>query len=355
MTPGIALVPADSVNHLDHIVPLCSLLEIPLIADPHFLQTPLSHYYPQVNPIYIDNHVELLDTIARNTSVLFVTSASYKSELSPMLELVYGKNILFWYCSHGNSDKSVEGFRYQDFAFTYGNEMEKRLEEEGILTNLLGTIKTGNYRLSFYQQHRAFYDALIEKEVFEAFEKKQTTLLYAPTWDDLEDSSSFKKMGKEVIETLPSHLNLVVKLHPWTVRNNQEALLLFEEAYGALSNVVILKQCPLIYPLLNRIDLYLGDYSSIGYDFLYTLRPMFFFETESAKKKTSYASYLHQCGHVIPKDTPLYSTIEKKIPTDQILNEKKKRLYQQTFADIDPLQLKKHVIQTLNQKLTHEV
>ena len=355
MKPGIALVPADSVNHLDHIVPLCSLLELPLIADPHFLQKPLSHYYPQVNPIYIDNHVELLDTIAQETSVLFVTSASYKSELSPMFEIVYGKKIFFWYCSHGNSDKSLAGFRYQDFAFTYGDEMESRLEKEGIFTNLLGTVKTGNYRLYFYLKHQNFYDAIIEKEVFSKFEKKQPTLLYAPTWDDLEDSSSFKKMGKEVIETLPPHLNLVVKLHPWTVRNNQEALLLFEETYKNIPNVVILKECPVIYPLLNRIDLYLGDYSSIGYDFLYTLRPMFFFETKSDKKKASYASYLHQCGHLIPKDAPLYSTIEKKIPIDQDLNERKKKLYQQTFADIDPLLLKEEVMQTLNQKSIHEV
>ncbi len=40
-------------------------------------------------------------------------------------------------------------------------------------------------------------------------------------------------------------------------------------------NVVLIEDFPLVYPLLAATDIYLGDVSSIGYDFLMFNRPMF--------------------------------------------------------------------------------
>ena len=61
-----------------------------------------------------------------------------------------------------------------------------------------------------------------------------------------------------------------------------------DEIMKAYPHVYFLKDFPLIYPLLKQIDLYLGDYSSIGYDFLYFDRPLFFLETP---EKTALQEY----------------------------------------------------------------
>lgn len=347
MMPALALVPSDSINHLDHIAPLCTFLDIPLIADPYFLKEPLEKYYPQVKPIYIDQHVELLDYLANHTNLIFVTSASYKIELAPMFELIYGKKIYFWYCPHGNSDKSVESFKYQDFAFTYGEEMEKRLKEEDITNHLLATIRTGNYRLSFYKEYESFYDQLVEEEVFSRFAKKQQTILYAPTWEDFEDSSSFETFGLSLINSLPHHYNLIVKFHPWTYRKHEKTLFVLEEKYRHQSNIIFLKNYPLIFPLLKQVDIYLGDYSSIGYDFLHYNRPMFFFSSSSDKKQKAYASHLHQCGMIISKKEEIFPFIEKNLLND-MYKEKRQKIFQQTFGEIvSPETIKQGVLQVI--------
>jgi len=325
---GIALIPSDSPHHLDHMVPLCETLQIPLVVDPIFLEAPLKKYYPQIMPTYIGEQTTLIHYLAQNSSLLFVTSAHYKVELAPLFELIYGKKMHFWYCSHGHSDKSLDGFNYQEFAFTYGEEMERRLKEAGILQKLCGFVRTGNYRLFFYQKHQHFYDALIEREIFSRFKKKQKTLLYAPTWDDLEASSSFDSSISEIIDTLPNHYNLIIKLHPWTFRTKKERLIKLQ----ARHNIVLLSDGLPLFPLLNRTDIYLGDYSSIGYDFLYYNRPLFFLSPKGAKKKLEYSLHLRECGITIPERERIFPCIEKHLDDTSQIKKRRTALYKSTFG-----------------------
>ena len=60
---------------------------------------------------------------------------------------------------------------------------------------------------------------------------------------------------------------------------------------------------PPVYPLLAQCACYIGDYSSIGYDFLAFDRPLFFLP--SGKPTSAYHSPLYACGKVIlPEDLP---------------------------------------------------
>src|SRR5690606_38510599 len=92
---------------------------------------------------------------------------------------------------------------------------------------------------------------------------------------------------------------------------------------------------PLIYPLLKQVDFYLGDYSSIGYDFLYFDRPLFFL---GALKQTP----LQACGLTI-KNSPIYETI--KNASDTPYREKRKALYQHVYGDRKPLSELKQAIE----------
>ena len=62
----------------------------------------------------------------------------------------------------------------------------------------------------------------------------------------------------------------------------------------------VLIEFPYIYPLLEFCDIYLGDCSSVGYDFLHLNRPMYFLNPHNRDSNHN-SCFLHQYGVVIPK------------------------------------------------------
>ena len=349
---GICLAPGDSVNHLDHLAPLAYIMGMPLVVDVEFLTSVMETYYPQVKVLYIDHHAKILEYFAHNHNLLFVSSANYRKDLSPLFEVIFRKQMKFWYCPHGNSDKSIETFKDQHYFFTYGPIMEKRLQESGIFDTALGHVRTGNYRYPFYEKHATFYDNLVEREVFSLFAKKQTTLLYAPTWQDLEHSSSFTDVGLAVPMQLPDHYNLIIKLHPWLIHYKPGYVAHLEEKYRDVKNVVVLAQYPLVLPLLKRTDIYLGDFSSIGYDFLHYNRPMFFFEGSLWKKPKNYSSYLHQCGTVVPSTSydKIFLFIENNLKAQEHLLPIRTDIYERAFGKHRSFdEIREEVFETLSQ------
>ncbi len=333
---SVCLAPGDSVNHLDHLAVIAYILDIPLVTDEELLVETMATYYPQVKALYIQKHAQILEFLATRYDALFVSSANYRKDLSPLLEILFRKQLQFWYCPHGNSDKPMKQFGMQETTLIYGNQMEERLKQADILPTLKGYVKTGNYRLSFYQKYASFYDGLVEKEVFSHFKKRQTTLLYAPTWHDLESSSSLFEVGKLLLNSLPDHYNLIVKLHPWLDHHHSGIVHLLKEQYGDKPNIVILTLYPLVLPILNRTDAYLGDFSSIGYDFLFFNRPMFFFDPKTRKDKTcAESSYVHSCGQVMTeKDYPhIYDRITRGMANPSSFKAAQKRLYRYAFGE----------------------
>ena len=65
-----------------------------------------------------------------------------------------------------------------------------------------------------------------------------------------------------------------------------------------LNDTLVLPFYPLIYPLLNRCDLYLGDHSSVGYDVLPFEKPMVFLNPTS-RSLSDKSTLLFQCGQTL--------------------------------------------------------
>lgn len=331
---GMCLAPGDSVNHLDHLAPIAYFMNVPMVIDEEFLIETMERYYPQVENVYVDHHAKILETIATNFDFLFVSCSNYRADLSPLFEIIFRKKIHFWYCPHGNSDKMYKQFENQAFVFIYGNQMKERLKEAGYYDTYDGIVRTGNYRLSFYNKYEEFYDNLVEEEVFSKFAKKQSTILYAPTWVDQEKNSSYFDVGLSIIDQLPDHYNLIIKIHPWMVHQKAGHVAHIEERYKDKPNVVVLPLYPLIYPLLKRTDIYLGDFSSVGYDFLYYNRPMFFFEPKKRVKDRSYSNHLHHCGVVIPESSypSLFTFIENHLGIQETLKDARAKTYDDAYG-----------------------
>ena len=250
-------------------------------------------------------------------------------------EHFYGKKVHTVWCPHGNSDKGhivknkMQAYALQDMVFIYGNHMIELLKKINVFQNLQHYIIIGNFRLSFYKKYKKFYDNLAAKEIFSKLDPKNKTILYAPTWKDLENSTSFFEIFEKLFNNIPSHYNLIVKPHPnLEIKNPVEFYKIYQEKLP--KNILFLNEFPLIYPLLNKCDIYLGDFSSIGYDFLYFQRPMFFIDLIQRDPKNHPSLFLYRCGQSIDKKywDNIFSFVNSHMNTKYSL--KQKEIY--TFA-----------------------
>lgn len=334
-TENACLVSGDhSVHHLDHLAVIAFIMDAPIVSDSEKLDQAIRTYYPQVKPIYIQFHQQILEYLASNHERLFFSVAPYGRDLSPLIEAFFGKKIEFWYCPHGNSDKTLKHYSMQQQALIYGDQMEKRLQEEGHIEPLEACVRIGNPRFTFYTMFKDFYDNLVEKEIFSQFDKKQRVYLYAPTWEDFERSSSFFDFPSSLIKKLPDSINLIIKMHPWLEEHQPGYVHLVEEMCRDKKNIITLCHYPLIFPILERTDLYIGDFSSIGYDFLLYDRPMFFLDPKKRLRNRKNDTSLHTCGVVIPTENYGDSLpfIETHIKVQHLLSQLRQKLYRHAFG-----------------------
>lgn len=319
-----ALNTGPDFHLLDHIAPLAKLFDMPLIVTEEKNFDLVRKYYPCVQTLY-KPHLDLqLDFLAQNFDTLFECKY-WAPHLKTLFRDLFQKEMRLVFCPHGFSDKTtlLPVYAHQDAVLLYGDlhiEMLQKLN----LWPLKDYTLIGNYRLAHYQKHQAFYDRLAEKEVFSRFAQKQPTLLYAPTWQDIDSSTSFFDHARWVLSQIPPDWNLLVKVHPLLEQRNPAQYYSLAALFDA-PNIQLLADFPPVYPLLARADAYLGDFSSVGYDFLVFQRPMLFLPNDRLPKGP-----LRSCGPTIDSTGPLLSQLSRDFSKIQ------KSLYQKAFAS--PLQ-----------------
>ncbi|MDN3506128.1 MAG: CDP-glycerol glycerophosphotransferase family protein [Simkaniaceae bacterium] len=287
------LIYGPEFHHLDHLAPLCSLMAIPLILSDEKLVAQAKQFYPDLEVLHCASPDQIalhFDTLIYSTPrVLFEEVFFFAQEMQK-------KRIKTIWCPHGNSDKGrhspfMEALEEEELILTYGPRIEEFLKEKGVD---VPTQRVGNYRLAYFEKHRAFYEKL--------FAPKKNAILYAPTWQDQEQNSSFPDLWPHLLEA-PE--NLYVKLHP-------NLYLQFPEEIEKLkaAGVQFIEDFPPIYPLLAQIDLFIGDLSSIGYDFLAFKKPMILLMDSELTKagrfvaKENYKNLFAICKEELKKTPP---------------------------------------------------
>jgi len=274
------LVSDQDRQFIDHLAPISQNLDIPLIVNDEEIESLIHTYYPNVKTIY-KSPLELGFYITENFEVIYTCLPTpLFNEVVFTAELMLEKTLFNVWCPHGNSDKGYKGnymesLCNEQFALVYGQKLINFLIEKGSFYQLKGLITTGNYRLKHYKENKTFYQKKLRKLIKLNNNK---TILYAPTWKDNERSSSFDGAFKLLLENLPDHLNLLIKPHP-NLFSSPELFELFVCQFPMKKNVAILPDFPPVYPVLDFVDVYLGDMSSVGYDFLTYRKPMFFLNT----------------------------------------------------------------------------
>ena len=351
---GVGINPLAQIHYIDHLAVVCILMDIPLIfIDPNDYALG-KKYYPELQAELIDYQDLTPEHLIANYDVLFMSDLwdrkTFHEKYAP-LEKKYKKSLRHVHCPHGFSDKGfyLKKCANEDIALLYGQNMIDQLKEYGVFADLNRYVITGNYRYTFFKKHRQFYDEIVEKEVLSKFAKKQPIILYAPSWMDLEESTTFFDAYSYVLGNLPDDYNLIVKLHPRLELDDTAHYYHIVGRFENKPNIVFLKDFPLVYPLLAHADIYLGDMSSVGYDFLSFNKPMFFLNKQKRDPRTDRGLYLFRCGIDIKPDAYplLYKFMEVNLPND---NEKfssiRNDVYAYTFGQERPFaEIKQEIIE----------
>jgi len=349
---GVGLNPASQIHYTDHLAVVCVIMDIPLMfLEEQDYQLGVKGY-PGLKAIYQEYADFGPELLIANYDVLFMSDLwdrrTFHEKFGP-LEEQYNKVLRNVHCPHGFSDKGFYLMKcaMEDITLIYGQNMIDQLKYYDVFKNLNQYVISGNYRYTYYKKHRAFYDKMIQDDVLSRFPKKQTTILYAPTWLDLEESTSFFDVYDDLIGKLPDHYNMIVKLHPRLELDDTPNYYRIVGKYEGKPNVMFLKDFPWVYPLLAHSDIYIGDMSSVGYDYLAFNRPMFFLNKQKRDANTDRGLFLFKCGvEVLPKDySKIYSIIEKSLPSDQErFSAIRQEVYAYTFGEEQPFDAIKSAI-----------
>lgn len=336
---GVGINPISQIHYIDHLAVVCHIMGIPLIFTDVFEESLAKKYYPHLETLFVEHQDLNPDYLISNYDVLFLSDLWDRDtfhEKYKNLEEKYKKTIRHVHCPHGFSDKGfyLEACAREDILMVYGQNMLDLLKHQGVFDQLKQYVMCGNYRYTYFKQNQAFFDSIIANEVISKFAKKQPIILYAPTWKDRRESSTFFDAYKEILGNLPDHYNMIVKLHPRLEDEAGEYYYILGQ-YENKPNIIFLKDFPLVYPLLSHADIYLSDTSSVGYDFLPFNRPMFFLNKRSQNPHANREFYLFRCGVDIKPDAYplLYRMIETNLASDkERFTEIRAQVYEYTFG-----------------------
>lgn len=301
---NVAAISTGPLTHLDHLAPLCAILEIPLIVTEYDQLEIGQTFYPMVEWEHLSLAELTLDYMATRFEAIVVCGKFWAMSLKPLMQLLYQKELRVIFSPHGQSDKEsfLKERVAQDIDLAYGPLM---LQEKP------GSIEMGNVRLWLYNQHKAHFDALAERLIFSHLDPGKKTVLYAPTWSTTATTTSFFEQTGQIVDAYSEHYNLVIKPHPLLEQNQPAHHWRIVEQNK--EKAFFLHDFPAIYPLLEKSDIYLGDTSSIGYDFLYYNRPLFFLK-EGGRLQT--------CGQYLAECTSIeYEQIELKNRREELYRE----------------------------------
>jgi len=323
VSKGVAVVPGPRTSFLDHLIPLCHLMNVPIHCSDPWVETCVSHFYPETEVVTGD---------LTPYQTFYVVEPCRLHGKSVQFENFFQTGEFTTIAGfHGNPDKFRESFwieRYvdEDIVLIYGEQLIDYLKEKGVWERLKKTVRVGNLRHAFYKQHKDFFDKAAKPHLFP--DKKKKTILWAPTWSYTRtaDDSPFFDIYPDVLGSIPDEYQMLVKLHPYMFRLFPEKVTQLKQEY---EQVHFIDEVPIVYPFLNQADIYLGDYSSVAYDFLAFNRPLFFLGEKQA-----------EWGNTIDDPKRLYQELDQP----DKLSSARKAAYAYAFGEeVSPEEIKRQL------------
>ncbi|MBS0320959.1 MAG: CDP-glycerol glycerophosphotransferase family protein [Proteobacteria bacterium] len=304
MTAGRSVAIAFYPHHVEHLAPVCGMFDAPLLACDAPDMIAAVACYPGLDVRWMRGVGEHSPVRAIGQALRgLAPDVVYYSHLAgrPLLRNLFadgrGAPPRIVHCPHGFSEKRQDWARevaFQDVALLPGRHALDQLVEFGVAPLLAYYVIGGNLRKLHYEAHRAFFDAVAARHGV-VRDPARHTVLYAPTWNDRIGSSSLFAALEPLVRDLPAGHRLLVKPHPLSDRDAGTRARI-DALCGGRRDVVVLRDCPLTMPFLALADSYVGDMSSLAYDYLAWQRPMVFLNQTAGSAADAAGSRLLACG-----------------------------------------------------------
>lgn len=154
------------------------------------------------------------------------------------------------------------------------------------------------------------------------FENDKKTIIYCPTWRK-ENISSIEIFLNhlDVIDHLAQNYNLIVKPHPNIFNPDRQFYdrSIVDRLYRLSKIKLILSGN--VMPWFAQADLFVGDISAAGYEWLYFNKPMVFLNPQpgilQASPDVASMTYLWQCGDVCDDMQQLKELVDENLKCDR--------------------------------------
>ncbi|MCX6989316.1 MAG: CDP-glycerol glycerophosphotransferase family protein [Chlamydiae bacterium] len=335
------LIYGPESHYLDHLAPLCSLLHIPLCVTEESIFILAKEFYPGLD-VRLENYPSMGSYLIEHFDILFHCSVRQLFDNAFFfVQKLHNKKIHTIWCPHGNSDKGhssyfMEALKEESVALIYGQKMLELLDDKGVLEKLKSYATIGNYRLCHYLKNKPFYQNLVRYKIARRLPSAKKKILYAPTWNDTEKSTSFYDASLHIINNLPEEYDLIIKIHPNLPNEDPVGVERILARSEENDSILLLENFPTIYPLLEYVDIYIGDASSIGYDFLPFNKPMLLLNQNNRDSQNDQGLYLYQSGIEVRFDQypDIYKILSAYLPSDlSHFTDIRKKIEKFTFGD----------------------
>ena len=311
-------------HHVEHLAPWCELLDMPLlVADRPELEAAASGYpgvrAERLRGVVLPDRLDMFPhaLAARRPRAIFYSELFTRV----LLRALFGRGRdapRVVYVPHGYSEKRqawASGTAHQDVAVLYGQAAYDQLVGFGVAGELGAHVVAGNLRRTYHRRHASSWRAVASRLGLDG-PRPARTLLYAPTWNDKIGSSSLDAAFEAFVDGLPAGWRVIVKPHPHLERRPGGLDAIVERCRGR--DVVVLRRQALCYPFLDLADAYVGDMSSLAYDYLAYGRPMFFANPTAGTPADAAGSRLFACGTIVPPEryADLYRIVDAAWDTD---------------------------------------
>ncbi len=213
---------------------------------------------------------------------------------------------------HGLSDKKYGRSKkvlLYDLVLLPGKKEEDAYRTMGILDKM-------KYQTVGYPKLDRVFQGKINQEeqrIKLGLDPDKTTVLYAPTWNDRTGNTSYPKFGVEVLNQVPSDINLVVKLHPNTKSYDKKYYPILKEIAAKKDNILFIDYAADIIPIMATADLLIGDISSVTHEFMAFQRPLVFLDSGFHLFQRKARTWIWQAGDVIKKKGQVWPTVLERL------------------------------------------
>ncbi len=289
-----------SLHYIPIILPLIQKTGGTIISHVKNTEKCLKHKPVNFDILYYKNENRLLSDF-RNLPFEIIVHPGFSIELFRKVPGLKHVQIF-----HGTSDKPYnydKTLQYYDLIIAPGPLMK----EEIINRNLAEEKKI---KITGYPKIDAFLHSEFDTQSFRknlGFNKDKKVILYAPTWNDPERYSSFRKYIIPLLRDLKEYY-LIVKPHANILRDRPWQLL---KAYLKKErNTVIFPKAASILPFMAVSDMLITDISSVSHEYLTFDKPMIFLCPKQKESIPEEHIWIFQCGDIIERERNILTTVQ---------------------------------------------